>query len=436
MAISSPMIPPPSTSSRSGMSSRSRRAGGVDHPRVVVRDERQPHRLRAGRDDRRVERHRASSTRPARRRTACSVEVNVPVPTRVWTLRCLASPVSPPVSRVTTPSFQPRSASRSIVGAAKERPCAAHLLGLGDDLRRVQQRLGRDAADVEADPAQRAAGVDHHDLLAQVRRPERGGVAARPGTQHQHLGVHVALRPVHGAGAPAGARAVAWCVGGPADDPYPAGAGAPRGEPRRRRDARRGAHRPGRYDPSPGRSRTREWTSTGSRAGRSRGDGADGEQRRQPLDDEGHRPDGGGRRVEVGVAAVVEDPGGRLPHEAGEHAADHADQRRDDGVPAHDRQERGGAQPRDDRDVVGDREAHPEAQEEQRDRRDAEEEQLAGSLGVREVRLQPQRGSRGEQPGRTGRGRRAAGCARGSGPRPRRPAARSGPSPTPPGACR
>ena len=49
-------------------------------------------------------------------------EVKVPVPTRVWTLRCLARPVSPPVSRVTTPSFQPRSASRSIVGEANDSP--------------------------------------------------------------------------------------------------------------------------------------------------------------------------------------------------------------------------------------------------------------------------------------------------------------------------
>ena len=50
--------------------------------------------------------------------------VNTPVPTMVVTLRCLAKPASPPVSRVTTPSFQPRRASRSIVGAANDRPCA------------------------------------------------------------------------------------------------------------------------------------------------------------------------------------------------------------------------------------------------------------------------------------------------------------------------
>ena len=49
-------------------------------------------------------------------------EVNLPVPTTVVTLRWLASPDSPPVSRLTTPCFQPRSASRSTVGAAKASP--------------------------------------------------------------------------------------------------------------------------------------------------------------------------------------------------------------------------------------------------------------------------------------------------------------------------
>ena len=44
------------------------------------------------------------------------------MPTTVDTLRCLASPVRPPVSRVTTPSFQSRSASSSMVGAAKLTP--------------------------------------------------------------------------------------------------------------------------------------------------------------------------------------------------------------------------------------------------------------------------------------------------------------------------
>ena len=153
-------------------------------------------------------------------------EVKVPVPTRVVTLRCLARPARPPVSRVTTPSFQPRRASRSMVGAANDEPGVAHLLGFGDHLGGVQQRLGRDAADVEAHPAQRAAGVDHHDLLAEVGGPERGGVATGPGAEDQDLGVHVALLPGVGGGRADRARRLAGRapVGGAADDPYPAGA--------------------------------------------------------------------------------------------------------------------------------------------------------------------------------------------------------------------
>ena len=146
-------------------------------------------------------------------------EVNRPVPTTVVTLRCLASPVSPPVSRVTTPSFQPRSASRSMVGRAEGQPVLGHLLGLGDHLGRVQQRLGRDAAHVQADPAQRTAAVDHDDLLAQVGGPERGGVAARPGAEHEHLGVLVtALVGRHGAGGRGGGVGPAG-AGGAADVP-------------------------------------------------------------------------------------------------------------------------------------------------------------------------------------------------------------------------
>ena len=48
--------------------------------------------------------------------------VKVAVPTMVVTLRCLARPVRPPVRRVTTLSFQARSASRSMVGAGKASP--------------------------------------------------------------------------------------------------------------------------------------------------------------------------------------------------------------------------------------------------------------------------------------------------------------------------
>ena len=109
-------------------------------------------------------------------------------------------------------------------GGGEGEPGVAHLLGFGDDFGGVEQGFGGDAADVEADPAQGAAGVDHDDLAAQVGGPERGGVAARAGPRHQHLGMHITLLPGEGAGAPTAVAAARCSVGGAADDPYPAGA--------------------------------------------------------------------------------------------------------------------------------------------------------------------------------------------------------------------
>ena len=96
------------------------------------------------------------------------------------TLRCLASPARPPVSRLTTPSFQPRSFPMSIVRLAERRCRARPSPRFLDHLGGVQQRLGRDAADVQADPAELRPALHQHDLLAQIGGPEGGGVAARP----------------------------------------------------------------------------------------------------------------------------------------------------------------------------------------------------------------------------------------------------------------
>ena len=76
----------------------------------------------------------------------------------------------------------------------------AELVGLGQDLGDVQQRLRRDAADVQADAAEPLAAVDQRDGEPEVRRAERGGVAARTAAEHGHLDLHVgvgnaALRP-------------------------------------------------------------------------------------------------------------------------------------------------------------------------------------------------------------------------------------------------
>ena len=111
----------------------------------------------------------------------------------------------------------------SIVGSAKLMPWWPISLRLGDHLGGVQQRLGRDAADVEADAAQGRPALDQHHLLAEVGGAEGGGVAAGTGAQHQHLGVEVALAAaLAGLGvgavaapAPARRRPCAGLAGGP-----------------------------------------------------------------------------------------------------------------------------------------------------------------------------------------------------------------------------
>ena len=57
----------------------------------------------------------------------------------------------------------------------------------------MQQRLGRDAADIEAHAAERGFLLDQHHLLAEVGSAERGGVAAGAGAEHDDFGVDVAF---------------------------------------------------------------------------------------------------------------------------------------------------------------------------------------------------------------------------------------------------
>ena len=60
----------------------------------------------------------------------------------------------------------------------------------------MQQRLRRDAADIQAHAAQRGVLLDQHHLLAEIGGAERGGVAAGAGAEHHHFGVDVAFDEV------------------------------------------------------------------------------------------------------------------------------------------------------------------------------------------------------------------------------------------------
>ncbi|MNQ98994.1 hypothetical protein D3C85_1147140 [compost metagenome] len=61
---------------------------------------------------------------------------------------------------------------------------------------RVQQRLGGDAAHVEADAAECGVAFDQHGLHAEVGAAERGRVAAGAGAEHEHLAFDVGLAGV------------------------------------------------------------------------------------------------------------------------------------------------------------------------------------------------------------------------------------------------
>ena len=62
----------------------------------------------------------------------------------------------------------------------------------------VQQRLRRDAADVQAHAAERRIALDEHGLHAEVGAAEGGRVAARPRAEHQHFAFDVGLAGVGG----------------------------------------------------------------------------------------------------------------------------------------------------------------------------------------------------------------------------------------------
>ena len=84
----------------------------------------------------------------------------------------------------------------------------AHFLRLIDHLGGVQQGLGRNAADIEADAAERRVTFHQHGLESQVRGPERAAVAARSRADDEHLALDV-----HCAAVSVGGRRRGRCLG-------------------------------------------------------------------------------------------------------------------------------------------------------------------------------------------------------------------------------
>ena len=184
------MIPPPITSSRSGTSGKLERAGGVDDPRVVGHV-RERDGLRADRDDRvlegdlgavDVERVRAGELGGA------LDDLDV----------AGLGHAGQAVGELLDGAVLERAHAVEVdLGLAEGDPRAGGLLGVGEHAREVQQRLGGDAADVEADAAEALVALDEHGLQAEVGGAEGGGVAARARADHDHVGA-VAVAAVVG----------------------------------------------------------------------------------------------------------------------------------------------------------------------------------------------------------------------------------------------
>ena len=76
---------------------------------------------------------------------------------------------------------------------AKAHAMRTHRLGVVDHLGDMQQRLGRDAANVETDAAKRRSRLDQNDVLPQVGGAKGGGVAAGTCAQNQDIGLEIGL---------------------------------------------------------------------------------------------------------------------------------------------------------------------------------------------------------------------------------------------------
>ena len=196
-------MPPPITSSRSGMSAEVERAGRVHDARVLVRDAGQLDRARAGGDDRVVEGDRARAVLARDLEHVRAGEARLAADDA--DLARLRHPRQPAGQLADDrSSFHVAQRVEVDLRRAERDAVLGQRLRLGDHLRDVQQRLRRDAADVEADAAEHRVALDHHDVEAEVGGAERRRVAAGPGAQHEH-----ARRARRRARTPAGAGGAA-----------------------------------------------------------------------------------------------------------------------------------------------------------------------------------------------------------------------------------
>ena len=95
------------------------------------------------------------------------------------TLRCFESCPRPPVSFLTTLSLNPRRPVNVNLRFAEFYAPVFGVLRFVDQLGNMQQRLGRNAAAVQAHAAGVRFGVNQRDLHSEVSGEKCGGVASR-----------------------------------------------------------------------------------------------------------------------------------------------------------------------------------------------------------------------------------------------------------------
>ena len=160
------------------------RSGRVDHPRVVGKAGKAD-RLRAGRDDAPIEAQAPHAIPAGDRKLVRRGEPRIATDHRDL---ALAGQRLEPAGESRNDRVLPLAKPGSIdLRLAETDAVLGHLARLLHDPGRVQQGLRRNTTDIEADATQRRPALDQHDIEAEVRGAERGGVTARTGTQHSEV---------------------------------------------------------------------------------------------------------------------------------------------------------------------------------------------------------------------------------------------------------
>ncbi len=167
-------------------------AGGIHHPRIIPGQPRQLQGLGAGRDD---GMRKTQFQRPVRRCDPHGVGPGEGAGALYHPHAAPAGHARQAVGKLPDDTVFPGAQPVQIdSGGTELHPMLRHQGRLFDHVGRVQQRLGRDTAHVEAYTAQ--AGVTLHQgyLQTQVGGPERRRVPTWPGTQHHQVVVEIADR--------------------------------------------------------------------------------------------------------------------------------------------------------------------------------------------------------------------------------------------------